>query len=49
MTTREAIMSEPLNQSNQLDSLWDHDHPAESEAVLRRALMIVDEQADLTL
>jgi hypothetical protein len=36
MTTGEATMSEPLNQSNQIDALWDYDHPAESEAALGR-------------
>jgi tetratricopeptide (TPR) repeat protein len=49
MTTGEAIMSEPLNQSDQIDRLWDYDHPTESEAVFRRALVTLDEQADLAL
>ena len=31
-------MSEPLSQSDQIDALWDYDHPAKSEADFRRAL-----------
>jgi tetratricopeptide (TPR) repeat protein len=42
-------MSEPLNQSDQIDTLWDYDHPAASEAAFRRALETLDEQADGTL
>jgi tetratricopeptide (TPR) repeat protein len=42
-------MSEPLNQSDQIDALWDYDHPAESEATFRRALEALDDHADLAL
>ena len=42
-------MPEPLNQSDQIDALWDYDHPAESEAAFRRALEEWDAQADLDL
>ena len=42
-------MPEPLNQSNQIDALWDYDHPAESEAAFRRALETLNEQADTAL
>jgi tetratricopeptide (TPR) repeat protein len=42
-------MPEPLNQSNQIDALWDYNHPAESEAAFRRALEEWDAQADLDL
>ena len=42
-------MSEPLSQPDQIDALWDYDHPAESEAAFRRALEEWDAQADLDL
>ena len=42
-------MPEPLNQSDQIDALWDYNHPAESEAAFRRALEEWDAQADLDL
>jgi len=42
-------MHEPLNQSDQIDALWDYNHPAESEAAFRRALEEWDAQADLDL
>ena len=40
-------MPEPLSQPDQIDALWDYDHPAESEAAFRRALEALDAQADL--
>jgi tetratricopeptide (TPR) repeat protein len=39
-------MPDPLSQSDQIDVIWDYDHPAESEAAFRRALETLDEQAD---
>jgi tetratricopeptide (TPR) repeat protein len=42
-------MSEPLQESDQIDALWDYDHPAESEAAFRRALKTLDEQTDPAL
>ena len=42
-------MPEPLSQPDQIDALWDFDHPAESEAAFRRALQEWDAQADLNL
>ena len=42
-------MSEPLNQSEQIDALWDYDHPNKSEAAFRRALETLDRQADPAL
>jgi tetratricopeptide (TPR) repeat protein len=39
-------MPESLSQPDQIDTLWDYDHPAESEAAFRRALETLDEQAD---
>jgi tetratricopeptide (TPR) repeat protein len=42
-------MPEPLSQPDQIDALWDYDHPAESEAAFRRALERLDERADLPL
>jgi hypothetical protein len=42
-------MPEPLNQSDQIDALWDYDHPAESQAAFRRALETLDERADPAL
>jgi tetratricopeptide (TPR) repeat protein len=42
-------MPEPLSQPDQIDALWDYDHPAESEAAFRRALETLDERADLPL
>jgi len=42
-------MPEPLSQPDQIDALWDYDHPAESEAAFRRALEEWDAQADLDL
>ncbi len=39
-------MSETLSQSDQIDALWDYEHPAESEAAFRHALETLDEQAD---
>jgi hypothetical protein len=42
-------MSEPLSQPDQIDALWDYDHPAESEAAFRRSLESLDDHADLAL
>ena len=42
-------MSEPLSQSDQIDALWDYDHPAKSEADFRRALETLDDHANLAL
>ena len=42
-------MSEPLSQSDQIDALWDYDHPAKSEAAFRRELETLDDHAELTL
>jgi tetratricopeptide (TPR) repeat protein len=38
-----------MNQSDQIDALWDYDHPAESEAAFLRALGTLDDHADLAL
>jgi tetratricopeptide (TPR) repeat protein len=42
-------MPEPLSQPDQIDALWDYNHPAESEAVFRHALETLDDLADLAL
>ena len=42
-------MPESLSQPDRIDTLWDYDHPAESEADFRRALETLDEQADAAL
>jgi hypothetical protein len=42
-------MPEPLSQPDQIDALWDYNHPDESEAAFRRALEAQDERADPAL
>jgi tetratricopeptide (TPR) repeat protein len=42
-------MPEPLSQPDQIDALWNYDHPAESEDALRRALEALDDQVDVAL
>jgi tetratricopeptide (TPR) repeat protein len=38
-----------LSHPDQIDALWDYDHPTESEAAFRRALETLDEQVDAAL
>ncbi|HEX3271596.1 MAG TPA: tetratricopeptide repeat protein [Ktedonobacterales bacterium] len=42
-------MPEPLSQPDQIDALWNYDHPAESEDAFRRALEALDDQVDVAL
>jgi tetratricopeptide (TPR) repeat protein len=38
-----------LSQPDQIDALWNYDHPAESEDAFRRALEALDDQVDVAL
>jgi len=42
-------MAESLKHHSEIDTLWDFDHPAESETALRHSLETLDERADPAL